>query len=177
MTPQTAILLAGYNRWMNDSVFDAAATLDDAQLVADKGAFFGSILATLNHIAIADSIWLHRFAQHPAAFAALRAMAAVAQPTSLTQSLASDLATLRQYRRELDALIVRWVAELTPEHLATDITYANLAGVATRKNSGLLLMHFFNHQTHHRGQVSTLLFQSGADVGVTDLLAFNPPPQ
>lgn len=175
MTPQTAALMAGYNRWMNDRVFEAAATLDDAQLAADKGAFFGSILATLNHIAVADSIWLHRFARHPAAFTALDAIAGFPSPTSLTQSLAPDLAALRHYRRQLDELIARWVPELQPEHLSVDITYANLAGVESRKNFGLLLTHFFNHQTHHRGQVSTLLFQSGVDIGVTDLLAFVPP--
>jgi len=171
MTPQTAALMAEYNRWMNERVYEAAAKLDHATLVADKGAFFGSILATLNHIAVADSIWLHRFAQHPAPFAALGAIDAFPQPTSLTQSLAPDLAALRDYRRRLDELIERWVAELTAEHLAADITYANLAGVGTRKNFSLLLQHFFNHQTHHRGQVSTLLFQSGVDVGATDLLA------
>ncbi|WP_257385205.1 DinB family protein [Tahibacter caeni] len=174
MTPQTAALMAGYNRWMNDRVFEATATLDDATLAADKGAFFGSILGTLNHIAVADSIWLHRFAQHPASFAALGAMSAFPLPTSLTQSLAPDLAALRGYRRQLDELIERWVPELTQEQLSADLTYANLADVRTSKNFSLLLQHFFNHQTHHRGQVTTLLFQSGVDVGVTDLLAFAP---
>ncbi|WP_386066311.1 DinB family protein [Tahibacter sp. UC22_41] len=174
MTPQTAALMADYNRWMNERVYDAAAKLDHATLVADKGAFFGSILATLNHIAVADSIWLHRFAQHPASFAALGTVAAFPQPTSLTQSLAPDLAALRDYRRRLDELIEHWVPELTQEHLSTDITYANLAGVSSSKNFSLLLQHFFNHQTHHRGQVTTLLFQSGVDVGATDLLAMVP---
>lgn len=174
MTPQTAALMADYNRWMNERVYDAAAKLDHATLVADKGAFFGSILATLNHIAVADSIWLHRFAQHPASFTALGAMDAFPRPTSLTQPLAPDLAALRDYRRRLDDLIARWVPELTTGHLSADITYANMAGVSARKNFSLLLQHFFNHQTHHRGQVTTLLFQSGVDVGATDLLAMVP---
>ncbi len=174
MTPQTAALMADYNRWMNERVYDAAAKLDDATLAADKGAFFGSILATLNHIAVADSIWLHRFARHPASFAALDMVATFPQPTSLTQPLAPDLATLRVYRHQLDELIARWAAELTREHLSTDIVYANMAGVQSRKNFSLLLQHFFNHQTHHRGQVTTLLFQSGVDVGATDLLAMPP---
>ena len=174
MTPQTAVLMADYNRWMNDRVYEAAGKLDDATLAADKGAFFGSILGTLNHIAVADSIWLHRFAQHPASFSALGAIGAFPQPTSLTQSLAPDLAALRRYRQQLDALIVQWVAELTAEQLSADLIYANLAGVGTRKHFGLLLQHFFNHQTHHRGQVTTLLFQSGVDVGATDLLAMPP---
>lgn len=166
--------MADYNRWMNDRLFAAAAQLDDATLIADKGAFFGSILATLNHIAVADTIWLHRFARHRAAFAALRAISAFPQPSSLSQSLAPDLPSLGRYRQQLDELIVCWVAELKPEHLSDDLAYGTMAGVRSSRRFGALLQHFFNHQTHHRGQASTLLMQSGVDVGVTDLLALIP---
>lgn len=174
MTPQSAALMAEYNRWMNDRVFEAASKLDHATLVADKGAFFGSILGTLNHIAVADTIWLHRFARHEASFSSLSALSSYPHPTSLSQSLAPDLASLRHYRNELDELIQRWVAELTPEHLSGNITYANMAGAKSSRSFAGLLLHFFNHQTHHRGQVTALLFQSGVDVGVTDLLAVVP---
>lgn len=174
MTPQTAVLLAEYNRWMNERLFEAAERLDEAELAADKGAFFGSILGTLNHIAVADTIWLHRFAQHRAAFPALRALSGFPRPSSLRDTLAADLASLREYRQRLDALIQRWVLELTTEHLAENLAYPNMAGVVSSRRFGALLMHFFNHQTHHRGQVSTLLFQSGVDMGITDLLALIP---
>lgn len=174
MTPQSAALMADYNRWMNERMFEAAAGLDAATLLADRGAFFGSIQGTLNHIAVADTIWLRRFARHEAAFATLDALAAWPQPASLREPLAEDLAGLARYRRQLDELIGRWVAELRPEHLAAPLAYANMAGVSTSRPFGALLLHFFNHQTHHRGQVSTLLFQAGVDVGVTDLLARIP---
>ena len=174
MTPRIAALMAEYNRWMNERTYEAAAGLDAATLAADKGAFFGSILGTLNHIAVADTIWLHRFSRHEASFSSLRALSGFPQPSSLTQCLAPDLLGLRDYRCALDALIERWVAELTPEHLAANITYGNMAGVSSSRSFSALLQHFFNHQTHHRGQVSTLLFQSGVDVGVTDLLAVIP---
>ncbi len=174
MTPQSAALLARYNRWMNERLFEAAGKLAEAELAADKGAFFGSTLGTLNHIAVADTIWLHRFAAHPARFAALREMAEFPRPSSLRQALAPDLAGLLPYRQRLDGLITRWVAELTPAHLASSLAYANMAGVSSSRNFGDVLQHFFNHQTHHRGQVSTLLFQSGVDVGVTDLLTLIP---
>jgi uncharacterized damage-inducible protein DinB len=174
MTPQTAALMAHYNRWMNERMFDAAASLDAAALAAERGAFFGSILGTLNHIAVADTIWLHRFARHEAAFTTLVALSDFPQPSALTQPLAPDLAGLRAYRQSLDALIERWVAELTHDHLAGSISYSNMAGVKSSRNFGALLQHFFNHQTHHRGQASTLLFQAGVDVGVTDLLALIP---
>ncbi|MDX5445057.1 MAG: DinB family protein [Zoogloeaceae bacterium] len=174
MSPHGATLMAEYNRWMNERVFEAAARLDDEELAADKGAFFGSILGTLNHVAVADTIWLQRFARHPMSFAALGALSRFPRPTSLRQPLAADLEGLRGYRQGLDELIVRWAAELTAGHLDVDLAYANMAGVEAKKNFGALLQHFFNHQTHHRGQVSTLLFQSGVDVGVTDLLALIP---
>jgi uncharacterized damage-inducible protein DinB len=174
MTPQIATLMAQYNRWMNERMYAAAARLDAETLSADKGAFFGSILGTLNHIAVADTIWLRRFAQHEAGFPSLGALSEVPQPTSLSQSLATGLEELRAYRQSLDALIERWVAELRPEHLSSSFTYANMAGVRYSRNFGALVQHFFNHQTHHRGQASTLLFQSGVDVGVTDLLAVIP---
>lgn len=174
MTPQSAALMAKYNRWMNDRVFEAAGRLSEAELVADKGAFFGSILGTLNHIAAADTIWLHRFARHLASFATLLDLSEFPNPTSLRQTLAAELDGLGEYRRRLDDLVVRWVADLSPEHLSSNLSYANMAGVVCRKRFGALLQHFFNHQTHHRGQVSTLLFQSGVDVGVTDLLTLIP---
>lgn len=174
MTPQTAALMAHYNRWMNERMYEAAASLDAAALTAERGAFFGSILGTLNHIAVADTIWLHRFARHEVGFTTLAALTDFPQPTSLTQPLAPDLASLRAYRQSLDALIERWVAEFTPAHLAGTISYSNMAGVPSSRSFGALLQHFFNHQTHHRGQASTLLFQAGVDVGVTDLLALIP---
>lgn len=174
MTPAAAALMADYNRWMNRRLYDAAATLDAARLAADQGAFFGSILGTLNHVAVADTIWLQRFAAHPAGFSSLAALAASARPASLREPLAPDLAGLRGLRDRLDDMVCAWAAELTPDALAADFAYANMAGVAARRNFGALVQHFFNHQTHHRGQATTLLFQCGVDVGVTDLLAVIP---
>jgi len=174
MTPHTAALMAGYNRWMNDRMFTAAEKLGDAELAADKGAFFGSVLGTLNHIAVADTLWLHRFAGHPVPFPSLGALAALPRPPSLQSMLAPDIRGLGDYRRRLDDLIQGWAAELAPEHLSGTLGYASMAGKVARRNFGELVQHFFNHQTHHRGQVSTLLFQSGVDVGVTDLLALIP---
>lgn len=174
ITPQGAALMAEYNRWMNERMFDAAAKLAPADLLADRGAFFGSLFGTLNHIAVADTLWLQRFAQHPAAFPALAALADFPRPSSLRQAVAADLAGLRAYRTRLDDIILRWVAALAPEHLAADLSYTSTAGIASTRNFGALVQHFFNHQTHHRGQASTLLFQSGVDIGVTDLLALVP---
>ena len=174
MTPQSVAHFAKYNRWMNERLFDACGRLDPAELSKDKGAFFGSVLGTLNHIAVADTIWLHRFAAHPAKFPSLQELAGCKPPASLRDTLAADLAALRACRHRLDGLISAWAAELRPEHLLARLRYTNMAGTENAKVFGEVLLHFFNHQTHHRGQVTTLLFQSGVDVGVTDLLTLVP---
>lgn len=174
MTPQTAVMMAHYNRWMNQRMYEAAATLPPAEVSRDRGAFFGSLLHTLNHIAVADTIWLQRFVQHPAAAAMAAQLAALPRPTSLRQPLADSLEGLWQYRAALDGHIDGWAGSLTAAQLASPLHYRNLAGRPAARNLGLLVLHFFNHQTHHRGQASTLLFQAGVDVGVTDLFALIP---
>ena len=164
-------LMARYNAWMNVKVYDAAAMLPAHELARERGAFFGSVLGTLNHLAVGDIVWIKRFATHPARYAALDPVRGIAQPTSLRQQLAADLAELRVLRQRLDATILQWVTALDDDDLAGVIEYANMRGVVSRQPLASLLAHFFNHQTHHRGQVSTLLFQAGQDVGTTDLLA------
>lgn len=174
MTPATAVLMADYNRWMNQRLYDAAARLSDDELMRDRGAFFGSLFGTLNHLAVGDTIWLRRFAQQPDAVATREALRGFPSPTSLRQPLAASLAELRRYRDALDACIVQWAAALTTEQLAATLTYRNTSGQARAKPFSLLVLHYFNHQTHHRGQATTLLFQAGVDVGETDLLARIP---
>lgn len=77
-------------------------------------------------------------------------------------------------RRRLDQIIVAWAAALAPADLDHVLEYANMKGVVSRKRYSSLIMHFFNHQAHHRGQASTLLSQSGIDPGATDLLLLVP---
>ena len=167
-------LLASYNRWMNAKVYDAAAKLPAQELAADRKAFFGSIIGTLNHLVVADTIWLKRFATHPARHPALELLRNAAMPVSLDQILFADLAALRAHRDRLDSAIDSWAAEITETDLQHVLHYANMKGVPAQRRFGTLLIHFFNHQTHHRGQASTLLLQAGQDVGVTDLLALIP---
>jgi len=95
-------------------------------------------------------------------------------PASLRATLRSDLTSLRALRVELDEIIGRWVRELSADDLAQTLEYRNTKGIVFNRRFGLLLQHLFNHQTHHRGQTTTLLFQAGVDVGVTDLLTLIP---
>ena len=171
MSPSLYALMAKYNRWMNIRLYEAAATLPEAEIFEDRKAFFGSLFATLNHIAVADLIWLHRFAQHQELSELKGLMAEFPNPTSLRQPLANSLPELRELRVRIDGLIVKLAGLVTDPQLADTIHYGNTPGQRQAKKFGLLLQHFFNHQTHHRGQASTLLLQAGVDIGVTDLNA------
>ncbi len=164
-------LLSRYNQWMNDKLYNTATQLPADELARDRGAFFGSLLGTLNHIMVADVVWLKRFSNHPAQHSALDEIRATPQPQALAQILIADFSALTQQRRELDKTIIAWCEQLDPNDLSYTLAYENMKGEAQNKNFGSLMLHFFNHQTHHRGQATTLLSQKGLDVGVTDLLA------
>jgi uncharacterized damage-inducible protein DinB len=164
-------MMAEYNRWMNQRLYQAAATLSVAALTADRGAFFGSIAGTLNHLAVADSIWLRRFAA-PGQWQHLRdADPWLPMPNGLQEALVEDFTSLRLLRERLDQLIVEWCAALKFNDLDRVLAYTNQRGEKRRSQLGPLLSHFFNHQTHHRGQATTLLVQAGVDPGATDLVA------
>ena len=173
-TPSHVKLLAEYNEWMNTRLSETAGKLPASELARDRGAFFGSILGTLNHLVVADTIWLKRFAAHPANPPALEPIRALAHPTALNQVLFTALGELQARRKVIDAAIAGWTAALTQADLDHVLHYANTKGVKSQKRMSSLVAHFFNHQTHHRGQATTLLFQAGQDVGVTDLLALIP---
>lgn len=172
-TREDIALLASYNASMNARLYAAAATLPKDALAADRGAFFGSILGILNHIVAGDTIWLRRFIAHPSGFASLKEMLDIAAPSGLAHRFSDDLDSLKAHRVRLDAIIQALAAELSAGDLAEPVSYRNSRGDCT-KNFGALLLHFFNHQTHHRGQASTLLTQCGVDIGVTDLLEWIP---
>ena len=164
--------LARYNRWMNQRLYAACEALTDEQRKADKGAFFKSIHHTLTHLVLADKMWLARFAKQGVEFAALvPQFLAVPDGSDYTSDLHPDWADLKHTRDALDAAIERWVADMPPEFLTSTMHYANTKGVQRAHRAWQAMTHFFNHQTHHRGQVTTLLTQAGVDVGVTDLVA------
>ncbi len=168
------VLLASYNEWMNEKLYEAAARLSEDELQAERGAFFGSLIGTLNHLVLADTIWLKRFTDHPTRFKALDAVRELPMPTSLAGSDKPALPALFTRRRLLDGVIKDLLDQLADADLEQVLAYRTMAGVAGTKRFGSVLLHFFNHQTHHRGQASTLLFQAGVDVGVTDVLVLMP---
>lgn len=167
-------LMASYNEWMNTRLYEAAMGLSDDQLNADRQAFFGSLLGTLNHLVVADIIWLKRFSTHASGYPQLRPVQEMTSPVALNQVLYPDRHELRAMRILLDSLILQWADAIIEPDLDLLLDYANMKGIASRRNFYGVIMHFFNHQTHHRGQATTLLSQYGVDVGMTDLLVITP---
>jgi uncharacterized damage-inducible protein DinB len=88
-----------------------------------------------------------------------------------TSDLHPDWADLKTTRDALGAAIAQWVADMAAEFLTSTMRFANTKGIQRAHPAWQAMTHFFNHQTHHRGQVMTLLTQAGQDVGVTDLIA------
>ena len=165
MSPEWLGALARYNCWMNAKLYALAATLTEEALKRDCGAFFKSIHGTFNHILLANRVWLARFKGVPAPDGFM-----APGIRSLDQELYSNLDDLRRERSLTDEELSAWVSELTPERLAAPLVFMRRGHKLETPLWGVVA-HVFNHQTHHRGQITTLLTQQGSDPGSTDLFA------
>ncbi len=153
--------LARYNAWANRRLYDAAAELSDEEYRADRGAFFKSMHGTLNHLLTADWVWMHRFTgQGPS-------------PERLDMIQHEQLAELRRTREAEDKRIVGYVDGLTDSQLAGTIRYRRVSTPEVFEQAlAPALAHFFNHQTHHRGQAHSILCSFGQRGLVLDLLYY-----
>ena len=150
--------MARYNQWMNSRLYELAASLSDEQRKKDMGAFFKSLHATFNHLLLADKIWMGRFGGE--SFVA----------KALNQELYADFAELRAERERMDRRIVEWADAMTLADWQADLRFTPITRPIEKvMPMWLVVTHFFNHQTHHRGQITTLFSQLGIDPGVTDL--------
>lgn len=150
--------MAQYNQWMNQNLYAICAEISDAERKRDRGAFFKSIHGTLNHLLYGDRAWMGRFTKQPFAV------------STIGQELYKDFDELRHERQLTDAAIVHWANEIQASWLEQPFRYTSNVDQQTRVlPTWVLVTHLFNHQTHHRGQLTTLLSQMGCDPGITDL--------
>jgi uncharacterized damage-inducible protein DinB len=139
-------MFAGYNAWCNERLFDAATKVSDADYRKPRGVYFKSLHGTLNHLLVGDRIWMERFT------------GAGEQPASLDAILYDEFEALRAARRTQDTLIVRYIDRLSDEDLNRSVRYLTFVNPQTVEQPlAPALDHFFNHQTHHRGQAHALL--------------------
>lgn len=143
------VTLARYNGWANSRLYAHASTLPDEAYRRDVGAYFKSLHATLNHLLVADRIWMRRLS------------GTGDHPSTLSAILFEDFASLRAARVVEDQRIVDFVAKLEPAAIERELAFESLKGLALRQPVSEILAHLFNHQTHHRGQAHAILTQLG----------------
>ena len=165
VTPEFMRIMASYNQWQNESIYSACDGLSEANRKADRGAFFGSIHRTLSHLLWGDMLWLHRFSgtEKPGV-----------DSISESADMEMEWEKLKLRRLETDKHISEWAEGLQVSDLIGYLTW--FSGAMNREVSkprSLLFVHFFNHQTHHRGQVHAMITAAGGKPSDTDLPFMN----
>ncbi|WP_119303864.1 DinB family protein [Dongia deserti] len=153
--------MAVYNRWANQRLYEAVGKLSPEEFAAARSGFFPSLLKTLNHILVGDAVWMGRLEGTGSAGI-----------TSLDQVLHAEFSALKAARAAMDERIVAFVDGLAPARLKEDLVYHTMAGEPMTMQVGQVLAHFFNHQTHHRGQAHAMLSSTTVEPPVLDLIYF-----
>lgn len=160
ITPEYLQMMARYNRWQNQSIYSAASSLTGAARQQDRGAFFGSIHDTLSHLLWGDTLWMSRFDGWDA-------------PQGTGPKMAGSVnewPNLVAARQLADDRILHWAARVSGDDLRGDLRwYSGAMGCELNKPRAMLMVHMFNHQTHHRGQAHAMLTAAGAKPDDTDI--------
>lgn len=153
-------LIARYNKWANDRVSDAISSIDEADYIKPREAFFGSIHGAVNHLLLVDRLWRGRMIEKPY------------PAEALNEIVCEDRATFINERDVENDIIIDFVDGLSPEEIEGEFSYTTYAGVDGTDKRRIVLAHMFNHATHHRGQVHALLTQVPSDPPPLDLIYF-----
>jgi uncharacterized damage-inducible protein DinB len=152
------LLMARYNRWMNERLYALLSEFADEERKRDRGAFFGSMHGTLNHLLWGDRMWLGRFIDDPCAHPAFGA------------DMFADFAELGREREATDQKMLNWAGNVTAPWLEGTLSYVSkVDGRGREMPRAVAVLQLFNHGTHHRGQLTTLIRQAGRDPGSTDI--------
>lgn len=163
ITPDYVRRMARYNRWQNEQLQERLAEVPAPLLKQDQGAFFGSILGTLNHILWGDQMWMSRFDTRLP-----KPDAGIPESPALHPTLAAWGAA----RVSMDGQIAQWARTLRAVDLAGELRwYSGALNRDVRKPFALCIVHLFNHQTHHRGQVHAMMTRAHISAPVSDLFA------
>ena len=161
ITPAYIIEMAAYNVWQNNGLCRVVQAMDEADVRADRGAFFGSIFSTLNNLLWSDILWMSRFDGGPAQ------SPVIADSAAFTATVGDGA----DQRVRTDARIVTWAAGVTASDLSGDLTwFSGSLNAEVAKPTATCITHFFNHQTHHRGQLHAMLTAAGQTPDATDLV-------
>ena len=160
---------ARYNAWINQSLLDTSLSVSTEEQNKDHQIFFHSLTGSWNHILVGDLLWLNRLA---VIFPIIDDVIDTwPKPTKLDQVLYPDLAQLAPARQQLDELIIQWCDLLRESDSEDRLQYNTSQGDIQVRPLPDILQHLFNHQTHHRGQITALLSQLGVNYGATDFIS------
>lgn len=160
ISPEYCVTMARYNRWQNNGLRDIVKSMSEEDLRKDRGAFFGSIFGTLNHLLWGDTLWISRFDGGQSTDASIQ------DSVGFTRS-ATDWAA---ERFRVDGRISEWARTVASVDLVGDLHwYSGALGRDMTKPKAICVMQLFNHQTHHRGQVHAMLTAAGHKPNDTDL--------
>jgi uncharacterized damage-inducible protein DinB len=165
VNPAYVRTMAAYNAEMNRRLYDASARIADSDRRENRGAFWQSLHGTLCHLVWGDQMWMSRFDNWP--------KPSVIQKDSA--GLVADFEDLRRLRTDADNRISDWAGRVTDEWLAQDLVwFSSSVQKELRSPRSFAVTHFFNHQTHHRGQAHALITARGEKTGDTDLFLVVP---
>ena len=158
ISPQYCQLMARYNRWMNERLYALLSEVPDEERRRDRGAYFGSMHGTLNHLLWGDRMWLGRFIDEPCNHPAFGA------------AMYAEFAELAREREITDRKMLEWAGGVAPAWLGGTLSYVSkVDGRRREMPRAVAVLQLFNHGTHHRGQLTTLMKQAGLDPGITDI--------
>ena len=154
--------MARYNAWQNNQLMPLVHQMSEADLLADRGAFFGSLFSTLNHILWGDTLWMSRWCSD---------VLLPSVPSSQHATFTPNIDAWGAERIRLDGRIRNWAGTVSDVELCDDLEWTSqMLGKTITQPLGLCVVHMFNHQTHHRGQISQMFSAAGLEPPVSDLV-------
>jgi len=167
-------LRATYNEWMNAKIYNAIMYEFADDIIEGQNDLIDDAIRLLNHLIVVDTLWLKRFAIHPANYTALESVLSLPTPDNLEQIISSDIQELAEFRQYLDKIICEWAHAIARIDLDHQLCYKNTQGIITNHKFFSLIMYFFNYQTFIREKILALLLQAEIDVGATELIVPMP---
>lgn len=169
---ETLVILASYGKGVNNKVISILEGIPKVKLQQDLNAYYKSILETFTHMTMADINWFIRLKNLFPASALTRSELLQTTVDDLQDRVEDNYREIFSIRRAADELFVKFITELPEEDFKKVINYKDRMGNALSNKLGYILLHLFNHQTHHRGAISTMLDMQGIDNDYSGLFKY-----
>jgi uncharacterized damage-inducible protein DinB len=164
------VLMARYNQTVNNQLFDLLDKCDSEIITGNEGSYFNNILGLLNHILVSDLGWLTAYRDSSLDLPSLNSSVLDFEHPGWRKNLYNDLVKLRSHRDKVDSLFIDFVDETPGDFLEGNVEVTRSNGKKHNFPFGKVLMHLFNHQTHHRGAISQILDKNGVDNDYSNLM-------